>query len=165
MPAPVSSTSAQGTPVPQQRARPTWKVRLLRFSMVGGAGFVVDFLVFNVLILTVLSHQIWHEGPLAAKVLSTLLAIIVNWIGNRVWAFRSHRTDRLREFLEFLITSLLGMGVSLLCLWVSHYVLGFTSVLADNISSQGIGLILGSLLRYLIFEMWVFNPRRHRVQQ
>ena len=149
-------------PEAQERRRPRWATRLLRFGVVGGIGFVVDLVVFNALVLTVLSHQAWHEGPFVAKVISTVVAIIVNWIGNRVWAFRSTRTDQLREFTEFLVTSLAGMGVTLLCLWVSHYVLGFTSVLADNISGQFVGLLLGSALRYAFFELWVFNPKRRR---
>ena len=143
------------------RRRPAWGTRLIRFGVVGGVGFVVDTVLFNVLILTILSSQVWHEGPLVAKVISTVVAIIVNWIGNRVWAFRSNRTDRAREFVEFLAASLLGMAVTLLCLWFSHYVLGFTSVLADNISGQVGGLILGSALRYAVFELWVFSPRRN----
>jgi putative flippase GtrA len=158
----MNASSTRERPTVELPQRPALRTRFVRFALVGGVGFVVDFAVFNALILTVLSHQVWHEGPLVAKVISTTLAIIVNWIGNRVWAFRSQRRDRAMEFVEFLITSLLGMGVALLCLWVSHYLLGFTGVVADNISSQGVGLVLGSALRYVIFELWVFSPRRQR---
>ncbi|NEL27586.1 MAG: GtrA family protein, partial [Xanthomonas perforans] len=62
--------------------------------------------------------------------------------------------------LEFLVVSLAGMGVGLLCLWVSRYLLGFTTLLADNISSNVIGLILGSLLRFALYRHWVYHPAR-----
>ena len=38
--------------------------------------------------------------------------------------------------------------------------LGFTSLLADNISSNVIGLGLGTLFRFTFYRMWVFAPHR-----
>jgi hypothetical protein len=43
---------------------------------------------------------------------------------------------------------------------VSHYALGFTSVLADNISGNVIGLGLGTLFRFTFYRLWVFAPHR-----
>jgi putative flippase GtrA len=54
------------------------------------------------------------------------------------------------------------MGIGLACLWFSHYVLGFTSVIADNISSNVIGLGLGSVFRFTLYRYWVFSPNRSR---
>ncbi len=44
----------------------------------------------------------------------------------------------------------LGMGIALLCLWVSHYLLGFTSALADNIATNVVGLALGTAFVVLV---------------
>lgn len=52
------------------------------------------------------------------------------------------------------------MLIGLTCLWVSHYVLGYTSLLADNISSNVIGLALGTVFRFWLYREWVFRPRR-----
>lgn len=133
----------------------------MKFGLVGGVGFVLDFGIFNLLRLTVLAPEQVHEGPIVAKVISTLVAIAANWIGNRYWTFGPHRrSDSALEALEFLAVSLAGMGVGLLCLWISHYVLGFDSLLADNISSNVVGLLLGSLLRFALYRHWVYHPRR-----
>jgi putative flippase GtrA len=51
------------------------------------------------------------------------------------------------------------MAIGLACLWFSHYVLGFTSLLADNISSNVIGLALGTVFRFWLYRSWVFRPR------
>lgn len=135
--------------------------QLWKFALVGGVGFVIDFGVFNLLRATVLSPEVLHEGPILAKVASTSLAIVANWLGNRYWTFGPHRrNDSATEAFEFLIVSLAGMGVGLFCLWISHYVLGFTSLLADNISSNVIGLLLGSLLRFALYRHWVYHPKR-----
>ena len=132
-----------------------------RFGVVGLVGFVIDFAVFNLLRATVFNPEEIHEGPVYAKIISTSIAILANWIGNRYWTFREHRGRQLfREGIEFAIVSLGGMVIGLLCLWISHYVLGYTSLLADNLSSNVIGLALGTLFRFTFYRAWVFAPHR-----
>jgi hypothetical protein len=54
------------------------------------------------------------------------------------------------------------MVIGLGCLYVSHYVLGMTSPLADNVSANVIGLGLGSAVRFVLYRQWVYSPaRRH----
>lgn len=133
----------------------------LKFGAVGALGFVVDFTVFNLLRTTVLDSADVHAGPLYAKVISTVLAILVNWLGNRYWTFSKNRQNHtMREGLEFLAVSLVGMGIGIACLWFSHYVLGYTSVLADNISGNIVGLLLGAVFRFTLYRYWVFAPSR-----
>ena len=133
-------------------------VQLTRFGLVGLVGLVIDVAVFNVLIFTVLSADSVHEGPIIAKVISTSLAIVANWLGNRHWTFRAvRRAQWWREGLEFAAASLVGMGVSLGCLWVSHYAVGFTSPLADNIATNVVGLGLGTAVRFTLYRLWVFK--------
>ena len=135
--------------------------QLARFGVVGLLGLVIDVAVFNALRTTVLEPSIVHEGPIVAKVISTSLAIVANWIGNRYWTFGVHRRSRfIREGLEFVLVSTGGMLITLACLWLSHYVLGYTSLLADNISSNVIGLALGTAFRFAFYRHWVFHPRR-----
>ncbi len=133
----------------------------LKFGAVGALGFVVDFSVFNLLRSTLLDPANVHAGPIYAKVVSTILAIAVNWVGNRYWTFSKNRQSQTtREGLEFLSVSLVGMGIGIGCLWFSHYVLGFTSVLADNISGNVVGLLLGAVFRFTLYRYWVFAPHR-----
>lgn len=134
----------------------------LSFLLVGGVGLVVDVVVFNALRTTVLSG---HSGPIAAKVISTSLAIAANWIGNRYWTFRSERRrgsrgQVAREAVEFGLVSAAGSLIALVCLWVSHYLLGYTSVIADNLATNVIGLALGTAFRFVLYRWWVFGSRR-----
>ena len=135
--------------------------QLSRFGLVGLVGLGVDVGIFNLLVVTVLSPAAIHEGPIIAKVISTSCAIITNWLGNRHWTFRDDRRHHwLREGIEFAVVSVGGMGISLACLWISHYVLGFTSLLADNIAGNGVGLVLGTAFRFTLYRLWVFKPNR-----
>ncbi len=136
-------------------------VQFTRFGLVGFVGLIVDFGLFNLLRATVFDPDHIHEGPVFAKIISTILAIIVNWVGNRHWTFREHRGPQLvREGIQFGVVSIGGLLIGLLCLFVSHYVLGYTSVLADNISSNVIGLVLGTAFRFALYRLWVFAPRK-----
>lgn len=135
--------------------------QLGKFGVVGLVGFAVDVTVFNLLRATIFDPQVMHAGPLYAKLISTTLAIIANWMGNRYWTFAKDRQSQtVREGVEFFLVSLVGMGIGLGCLWFSHYVLGYTSLVADNISSNVIGLALGSAFRFLLYRYWVFSPGR-----
>ena len=135
--------------------------QLTKFALVGGVGFVVDTVAFTLLRLT----PAFATSPLKAGVISTVLAIIANWIGNRYWTFGPHRSTRgVLEAVEFGVVSVLGMLVALGCLAFSHYVLDLRTVLADNIAKNVVGLVLGSAIRFVLYRHWVYHPnRRHRV--
>jgi putative flippase GtrA len=137
-----------------------------RFGLVGLVGLAIDVGVFNLLRLTVLSPETLHEGPVIAKIISTSLAIVANWLGNRYWTFGSQRRPHwVREAFEFALVSIGGLAISLGCLWVSHYLLGFTSVLADNVSTNVVGLVLGTAFRFTFYRLWVFGEHRPRARR
>ena len=143
--------------VVRQRTGASLATQVMRFALVGGLGFVVDVGLFNV--LRAHGPEGVHGWTIAAKTIALVAAIAVNWIGNRVWTFRSRtrRTDTAREAVEFFIASVVGSLVALVCLGVSHYGLHLTSAFADNISANGVGLILGSLVRFVAYRQWVFR--------
>ncbi len=53
-----------------------------------------------------------------------------------------------------------GLLIGLLCLYVSHYVLGFDNIVADNISGNVVGLFLGTAFRFLLYRFWVYGHHR-----
>jgi putative flippase GtrA len=136
---------------------------VLRFGTVGAGAFVVDLALFNALRL---ETGIWDgplsDRPITAKVVSVCVATAVSYAGNRHWTWR-HRARRGvgRELTGFALLNGVGMLIAVLCLGVSHYVLGFTSALADNISANGVGLALGTVFRFWSYRRWVF-PREVR---
>jgi putative flippase GtrA len=122
------------------------------FGLVGAINVVVDVGIFNVFRFHVLPGK-----PLTDKIISTSIAIVSSYFMNRHWTW-SHRarTGLLRELPLFLVLSGVGLGIALVCLATSHYGLGFTSKLADNISANVIGLGLGMVWRFWAFRRWVF---------
>ncbi|XBH21959.1 GtrA family protein [Jonesiaceae bacterium BS-20] len=131
-------------------------VELLKFGTVGGLGFVVDLGLFNLL-----QHgpgAVLAGKPITAKIFSVAIAMLVTWLGNRLWTFAKQRTStRVKEFIGFVVVNVGGMAIAVLCLWISNYVLGFKSTLADNISANGVGLVLGTAFRYFAYKYLVFT--------
>lgn len=129
---------------------------IVKFCLVGGANYLVDLAVFNALLFCV-----WSAFPLRAKVASVAVATLFSWVANRLWTFRTRRTAALgKELIGFIIINIVGMLPALACLQISHYWMGLTSPLADNISANVIGLILGTVLRYLGYRAFVFTGGR-----
>ncbi|WP_234698123.1 GtrA family protein [Lacisediminihabitans changchengi] len=127
---------------------------LASFGSVGVIAFVVDFVVFNVLRSTVLGDQV-----LLAKAVSVAVSTVVAWLGNRYLTFRKRRgRPAWREGALFALSNLIGLGIAVGCLFVSHTLLGLTSAVADNISANVVGLVLGTSFRYFAYRTFVFAP-------
>lgn len=131
-------------------------VQLGRFGTVGGLAFVVDAGLFNLLRFG--PGEVLGPKPVTAKVLSVAVATLVAWLGNRYWAFAdTRRGARGRELVAFCAVNVGGMLIAAGCLALSHYVLGLTSALADNVAANGVGLVLGTAFRYSAYRWLVFT--------
>jgi len=131
---------------------------VVRFGIVGSLAFVVDVTVFNALRFEgdFWSGPLSHK-PITAKVVSVCVATAVAYAGNRHWTWRGRgRRGVRREIVLFGLLNVVGMLIAVLCLAVSHYLLGFTSALADNISANVVGLVLGTVFRFWSYRRWVF---------
>lgn len=128
----------------------------VKFFAVGSAGFVVDLVVFNLLMYGGGVGPL-HGQPLVAKTLAVVVATGVTFAGNRGWTFRHRaRTGLTREYTLFFAFNAVGLGIALACLAFSRYVLDLSGPLADNISANVVGLVLGSLFRFWSYRTWVF---------
>ena len=133
----------------------------VKFGVVGVIGYTIDVGIFNVLRFEHLGQGTWASTPVGAKVVSVTVATIATWFGNRYWTFKDRRrANFMLELLEFSAIAALGMGIAVGCLYISHYTLGYTSPLADNISANVIGLGIATAFRFLMYRFWVYGNHR-----
>jgi putative flippase GtrA len=138
----------------------TRRSRLVRelgaFGLVGLVGYGVDVGVFNLLRYAG-DTGLLEDKPLTAKAVSFAVATLVTYWGNRHWTWRHRSRGRARrEVTLFLIFNGLGLAIALACLAISHYALGFTGALADNLSANGVGLALATGFRFWAYRTHVF---------
>jgi putative flippase GtrA len=124
---------------------------IAKFGTVGALAFLVDFSLFNLLL-----HMAPHK-PLTAKVVSTVVAATLAFILNRAWSFRHRqRSSVRREYTLFFVLNAIGLVIAVGCLGISHYVFDLHSRLADNISANGFGLVLGTSFRFWSYRRFVW---------
>lgn len=118
------------------------------FLVVGGLGYVVDLVMFNLLR--------GQTSPTLARTGAVAVAMCVTYAGNRLITWRGSPADRRREVLLFVVFNLIGYGFSLACLLLTHDGLELRSALADNISANVIGVGLGTAFRFVAYR-WLFS--------
>ncbi|WP_433504117.1 GtrA family protein [Pseudonocardia halophobica] len=141
---------------------------LLKFAIVGGATWVIDTVVFLVLKTTVLDTK-----PLTAKIMAVLVATIVSYVMNREWSFRTRGgRERHHEALLFFVVSGLGVAMYSAPLAASRYVFHLqvpevsllAQEVADFVSGQILGTLVGMAFRWWAFRRFVFPDENVRRQ-
>jgi putative flippase GtrA len=126
------------------------------FALVGAFGLAVDIGGYNALV-HLGGSGLLDDQPLLAKTISLVAGTTVAYFGNRFWTYRHRPRGRLsREYTLYMALSAVALAISLACLAFSRYVLGLTSPAADNIAANVIGLVAGSLFRFLTYRRYVF---------
>lgn len=133
---------------------------LLKFAVVGGTTFVIDNGIWYLLKLTVL-----EDKPVTAKIIGIIVAIIVSYVLNREWSFRTRGgRERHHEAALFFLISGFGLALNSAPLYVSRYWLNLeephvsrlVQEIADFTSGSVIGMLLAMFFRFWAFKRWVF---------
>lgn len=127
-----------------------------KFLTIGGFAYVIDTGLFN-LLRYVGDDPLLSDKPLTAKIVSASVATLFAYFGNKQWTYASRTGRKMsQEILLFFILNAVAMGIAVVCLFISHYILDFTSPLADNIAANVVGVGLGTLFRFVTYRKWVF---------
>ncbi|MGY1620434.1 GtrA family protein [Geodermatophilus sp. SYSU D00691] len=137
----------------RDRVGGTWRVlvkELSAFGIVGGATFLLDIGLFQVLYAKV------GLDAVLAKLLSTLVSMTVAYLGHRYWSF-SHRarTGVRREYLLFAAVNAVTLVLGLAVVAFVRYPLGQTDALVLQAANIG-SIALGTLIRFLSYRRWIF---------
>lgn len=127
------------------------------FLVVGGVGFVVDALIYNLLVYAGHPHGLMFHLPLVAKTISVACGLVASYFGNRLWTYRDRAVTRsTRQVFRYVLVNIGATLLQLACLWFSRSVLHLANPLADNISGTIIGQGLATAFRYVAYTKWVF---------
>lgn len=133
------------------------RVELMKFGSVGAIAYIVNLGLFNLLVHFPISPL--DDRPVTGSLLAGIVSILVAYFGNRFWTWKDRpRRAMSREIALFFIINGVGILMSAAVLFISRYILGFQSALADNIAANVIGIGLGTIFRFWSYRVWVF-PR------
>lgn len=129
----------------------------IKYLFVGAAGFVIDTSLFNYFSIFV-DFGAGAASPVVNKTISAMVAITFTYLANSRWTFRRRkgRPEGIKRILLYGAVNAAGLGLTLLPLAISRYLLGFDSLLADNISANIVGTGLALVFRFVANRIWVF---------
>lgn len=108
------------------------KPGMIRFLIVGGVGFVVNFIG-----LTILFH-ILNIPILVSQLLSAEVALLVTFVGNNYWSFRGdHHHTFTQKIIRYHMSGWIGLGLNSLCVVVLVKYAGWY---------YGLALVIGALV-------------------
>ncbi|WP_189933107.1 GtrA family protein [Streptomyces sulfonofaciens] len=124
---------------------------LAKFGAVGGAGLLVNLLVFN-LVRGVTDLQV-----VRASVIATVVAIAFNYVGFRYFAYRDRdKSRRTKELTLFLLFSVIGLVIENGVLYAATYWFGWDGPLESNVF-KFLGIGIATLFRFWSYRTWVFR--------
>ncbi|MER6289260.1 GtrA family protein [Streptomyces sviceus] len=130
-----------------------------KFGAVGGAGLLVNLVVFNVV------RHLTDLPVVRASVVATVVSIVFNYIGFRYFTYRDRdKSGRTKELTLFLLFSVVGLVIENGILYAATYGFGWDSPLQSNIF-KFVGIGIATLFRFWSYRSWVFKalPAREAV--
>ena len=122
-----------------------------KFGIVGLIAFLITVIGADVL------HSGIGLGPLTSVTISTVLATIFSFLGNRHWTFKHRKGNGLGwESILFFFFNGIGLLIQLAFVSATHYGLGLTSTFWYNVSNIS-GIIVATIFRLYSYRRWVFT--------
>jgi dolichol-phosphate mannosyltransferase len=120
-------------------------IELLKFSVVGLSGYVVNLAVY----VSLLKGAGLHYLP--AAVCSFVVAVTNNYLWNRLWTFRSSRGHVYYQGMRFLVVSMAALVLNLAILRL------LVGLGADKILAQAVAIVLVTPFSFSANKLWSFR--------
>jgi putative flippase GtrA len=131
--------------------RPANWFQLVRFSIVGGTGYVINLAVYSTLVEVAELHYI------VAAVLAFCVAVTNNFLLNRHWTFRAANGSAAFQAPRFLTVSVIALGFNLLVL---ELLVGAVGI--HKIPAQAAAVLAATPLNFVGNKLWSFRTLTHR---
>jgi putative flippase GtrA len=124
--------------------RAAW-IQLLKFCIVGASGYVVNLIVYYVLIHSAGAHY------LVASIIAFLVAWLNNFALNRQWTFPRVGSSPVKQAAKYMVVSVIGLLVNLGILWA------LVLIGTDTLLAQAVAIAAVTPLTFLLTRSWAFR--------
>jgi putative flippase GtrA len=126
--------------------KPANWIQLFKFGVVGATGYIVNLIVFAILVEALGLHHIL--GAVGAF----CIAVMNNFLWNRHWTFRATEGHAGFQAARFFTVSLAALGVNLVVLSLLVDVAG-----APEVPSQAFAVAFAMPLNFIGNKLWTFG--------
>jgi dolichol-phosphate mannosyltransferase len=126
--------------------RPANWFQLVRFSIVGASGYVINLAVYSLLVAVADLHYI------PAAILAFCVAVTNNFLLNRHWTFRATDGSAAFQAPRFLVVSLVALAFNLLVL---EFLVGVVGI--AEIPGQAVAVLAATPLNFVGNKLWSFR--------
>jgi len=143
---PAAVTESRVLRAPNIRAarRSDW-TELLRFCVVGASGYLVNLVVFSLLVHVADVHYI------LAAVGAFVVAWTNNFVLNKFWTFRRHQLSAVQQGARYMMVSLVALGLNLIVLET------LVSTGSPEVPAQAIAIAVVMPVNFLLNRRWSFR--------
>lgn len=103
--------------------------QILKFGVVGGGAFLIDYVVLFILTEFVGIHY------LTSSVISFIVSLIFNYILSIKWVFDVKKKQTVKEIAIFTILSVMGLGINQVVMYVGSDFLGIHYMLTKLVAT------------------------------
>ena len=116
--------------------------QVLKFGVVGAVAFVIDYG------LMVALTELGGMNPILSAAISFTVSVIFNYVASMRYVFK-HREDlsKRREFIIFVVLSVIGLGINELIMWA-------------GVDLAGISYLIVKVFATAVVMVWNFVSRK-----
>ena len=119
--------------------------QIIKFGMVGFLCFFIDYGIM------VFLTEIIKINYLISSGISFTVSVIVNYILSLTFVFDARRASRVKEFLLFVILSVIGLGINQVLMWAFVDIVGIFYMIA-KIVATAVVMVYNFVTRKMILE-------------
>ena len=120
-------------------------VQIIKFVIVGGIATVIDYIIFFVM------HELLKIPTLPSNITSFTVSVIYNYIASVKWVFDVKKDDPKKQFIVFIVLSLIGLLINTIIVYVAIDVLKWWSMIA-KVLATGIVMVFNFITRKMFLE-------------
>ena len=115
--------------------------QIAKFGVVGVIAFIIDYVIyriFNVVFESTGFSTVFPQYYLISALLGFTVSVIANYILSFKFVFeRKEDMSRKKEFVIFLVLSIIGLGINEICLFIGFDIIYLNWTWLQNIMSAG----------------------------
>ena len=120
-------------------------MQIIKFIIVGGIATIIDYIIFFIL------HELIKVPTLPSNIISFTVSVVYNYIASVKWVFDVKKDDPKKQFIIFLVLSIIGLLINTAIVYVTIDILHWYSMIC-KILATGIVMVFNFITRKLFLE-------------